>query len=212
MLDYTTKIKDSTNKPGIILTTLVTYLELKLMKNAFNSIDKFNEIKEFKDTAFFNNQTKAHEIILFDLLMILKRIKNINEFIYYSYMLDENDIDNKYEKSEEWDTIKKLLWAVKPKKDINIEKINTELINRNQIRISQMMKMREEGPKLDAMVGNLVNNLFNPSQGEYDYKKSMSKLYGFDVQPPNKTMKMNPMMKRMIKARLPSIECRKNYI
>ena len=75
--------------------------------------------------------------------------------------------------------------------------------------MSQMMKMREEGPKLGAMVGNIVNNLFNTSQGEYDYKKSMSKLYGFAIQPPNRTMKMNPMMKKMIKARLPSIECRK---
>ena len=37
--------------------------------------------------------------------MILKRIKNINEFVYFSYMVNENNIDNKYEKSEEWDTI-----------------------------------------------------------------------------------------------------------
>ena len=32
VLDYITKIKDSINKPGIILTTLVKYLDLKLIK------------------------------------------------------------------------------------------------------------------------------------------------------------------------------------
>ena len=53
VLDYLTKIKDSTNKPGIILTTWVKYIELNLIKNAFNSIDKFNEIKEFKRYCFF---------------------------------------------------------------------------------------------------------------------------------------------------------------
>ena len=207
VLDYLTKIKESPNKPGIILTTLVKYIELNLIKNAFNSIDKFNEIKEFKDTAIFNNQTKAHEIILFDLLLILKRIKNLNEFIYFSYMLNENDLDNKLEKSEEWDTLKKLLWTVKPKKDIDIEKIITELANKQQMRMFQMRKMREEG-KL-AMLGNMVNNIFNSSQVEYEYKKGMTRLYGFIIQPPNQTMKMNPMMKKMIKTRLPSIECRK---
>ena len=210
ILDYSQKIKDSTNKPGIILTTLVKYIELNLIKNAFNSIDKFNDIKEFKDTAFFNNQTKAHEIILFDLLLILKRIKNLNEFLYFSYMLDENDLDNKLEKTEEWDTLKKLIWTVKPKKDIDVEKIFSELLNKQQMRMSQMRKMMTgEGPKLGAMLGNMVNNMFNSSQAEYEYKKTMAKLYGFMIQPPNKTMKMNGMMKKMISSRLPSIECRK---
>lgn len=209
VLDYSTKIKDSTNKPGIILTTLVKYLELKLVKNTFDSIDKFNEIKDFKDTAFFNNQTKTHEMILFDLCILLKRIKNLSEFLYFSYMLDENDLDNKYEKTEEWDDIKKLLWTVKPKKDIDVEKIITELTNKMQIRMSQMRKMREEGPKFGAMVGNMVNNFFNSTQAEYEYKKVMMKPYGFAIQPPNKTMKMNSMMKKMISTRLPSIECRK---
>ena len=210
ILDYSQKIKDSTNKPGIILTTLVKYIELTLIKNAFNSIEKFNDIKEFKDTAFFNNQTKAHEIILFDLLLILKRIKNLNEFLYFSYMLDENDLDNKLEKSEEWDALKKLIWTVKPKKDIDVEKIFSELLNKQQMRMSQMRKMMTgEGPKLGAMLGNMVNNMFNSSQAEYEYKKTMAKLYGFMIQPPNKTMKMNGMMKKMISSRLPSIECRK---
>ena len=59
------------------------------------------------------------------------------------------------------------------------------------------------------MLGNMVNNMFNSSQAEYEYKKTMAKLYGFMIQPPNKTMKMNGMMKKMISSRLPSIECRK---
>ena len=97
-----------------MLTTLVRFRDLDLNKSIFSSIDKFNEIKVFKDTAFFNNQTKTNEMILFDLLLIIKGIKNLSEFIYFSYILDENDLDNKCEKSEEWDTLKKLIWTVKP--------------------------------------------------------------------------------------------------
>ena len=210
VLDYCTKIKESTNKPGIMVTTLTKYIELKLIPKVFNSIDKFNEIKEFKDSSFFNNQTQAHEIILFDLLVALKRIKNLNEFIYYSYILEENNLINLKEKSEEWDTLKKLIWTVKPKKDIDVEKIVSELFKSQQMRMTQMRKIIEQGGnKFVAMIGNMANNIFNPSKGEYDFKKIMMKPYGFNIQPPNKTMKMNPMMKKMFKGRLPAIECRK---
>ena len=210
VLDYCTKIKESTNKPGIMVTILTKYIDLKLIPKVFNSIDKFNEIKEFKDSSYFNNQTQAHEIILFDLLYALKRIKNLNEFIYYSYILEENNLINLKEKSEEWDTLKKLIWTVKPKKDIDVEKIVSELFKNQQMRIAQMRKIAEQGGnKFVAMIGNMANNIFNPSKGEYDFKKIMMKPYGFNIEPPNKTMKMNPMMKKMIKGRLPAIECRK---
>ena len=211
VLDYITKIKDSTNKPGIMLTTFVKFKDLDLNKNVFNSIDKFNEIKVFKDTAFFNNQTKANEMILFDLLIIIKGIKNISEFIYFSYILDENDLDNNCEKSEEWDTLKKLIWTVKPKKDIDLEKITTELMNKQRMRMAQMRKMGEGGMKFGTMVGNMINNMFSSFQAEYEFKKDMIKLFQMNMmmEQPNRMMKMKPMIKKMVSTRLPSIECRK---
>ena len=83
----------------------------------------------------------------------------------------------------------------------------TEQANKQQMGMFQMRKMREEG-KL-AMLGSILNNIFISSQAEYEYKKGMTKLYGFIIQPQNQTMKMNPMKKKNIKTRLPSIECRK---
>lgn len=210
LLKYSTDIKNSQNKPGMVLTTLIAYMNIKLIPEINNSIKKFSEIENFKDSSFFNNQTKAHEIVLFDLLMLLKRIKNNNDLIYYGYFIAENDLVNIKEKSEEWDTLKKLIWTVKPKKDIDLAKIISEMSKKQMMRMSQMMKMREGGgPKIGAMVGNLVNNFFNSSQAEYDYKKTMMKLYGFNMNPPTKPMKMNPMMKKMISSRMPSIECRR---
>ena len=69
--------------------------------------------------------------------------------------------------------LKKLIWKVKPKKYINVEKIFSEILNKQQMRMSQMRKMMtREGPKLGAMLGNRVNNMFNSSQAEYEYKKN----------------------------------------
>ena len=211
ILSYCSEIKKSSSNPGMILATLITYVNIKLIPEINNNITKFEEIKNFKDNSFFNNQTKAHEIILFDLLFLLKRIKNLNDFLYYAYFFnDEKDLVNIKEKSEEWDNLKKLIWTVKPKKDIDIDSIIKELSKRQQMRMAQMLKMREGGgPNVVNMVGNLFNNIFNSSQAEYNYKKVSIGLYGFGIEPPNKTWKMNPMMKKMMSSRMISIECRK---
>jgi len=124
VIEKANKIKTSENaKPGSVITTLMTLINIKLIPQINDSIGKFKEIINFKDTAFFNNQTKAHEMILFDLLQLLKRIKNLDEFIYFAYFVDEKDIVNIKEDSEEWAELKKLIWTVKPKKDIDVEKI-----------------------------------------------------------------------------------------
>ena len=211
VIEKANKIKTSENaKPGSVITTLMTLINIKLIPQINDSFQKFKEITNFKDTAFFNNQTKAHEMILFDLLQLLKRIKNLDEFIYFAYFIDEKDIVNIKEDSEEWAELKKLIWTVKPKKDIDIEKIMTELAETMQMRMAQMRKMRENGgANIGGMIGNVFNNLFNSSQVKYDFKKAGIQLYGFGIEPPNKTMKMNPMMKKMITSKLPSIECRK---
>ena len=211
VVENANKIKNEENsKPGSVLTTLITLINIKLIPQINESIEKFKEIKNFKDTSYFNNQTKAHEMILFDLLQLLKRIKNLNDFIYFGYFIDEKDLVNIKEASEEWADLKKLIWTVKPKKNLDVEKIMAELSETMQMRMAQMRKMRENGgSKLVGMIGNVFNNLFNSSQAKYDFKKFLIQLYGFPMEPPNKTMKMNSMMKKMITSRLPSIECRK---
>lgn len=211
VLENANKIKSSENaKPGSVLTTLITLINITLVPKINDSIEKFKEIKNFKDTAYFNNQTKAHEMILFDLLQLLKRIKNLNDFIYFAYFVEEKDLVNIKETSEEWAELKKLIWTVKPKKDLDVEKIMTELAETMQVRMAQMRKMRENGGgNLGGMIGNVFNNLFNSSQVKYDFKKLGIQPYGFGIEPPNKTMKMNSMMKKMVTSRLPSIECRK---
>jgi hypothetical protein len=91
ILKYCSEVKESssTQKPGMILTILISYINIKLIPELNSSIEKFEEINNFNDTSFFNNQTKAHEIILFDLLLLLKRIKNLNDFIYYGYFAND---------------------------------------------------------------------------------------------------------------------------
>lgn len=213
ILNFATEIKNSTNKPGMVLTSLISLANIKMIPNINNEIEKFKQITNFKDNAYFNNQTKNHEMVLFDILLYLKRIKDINDFIYYGFFIDEKDLVNIKEKSEEWDNLKKLIWKVKPKKDIDLEKIISELNNKQQIRMAMMMKMREGGGPgigmVGKMIGNAFNNFFNSSQAEYDFKKARIKLYGFGIQPPNKPTKMHPMMKKMISSRMTTIECRK---
>ena len=181
---------------------------MKYIVDLNDAIKKFEEIKEFKDSSFFNNQTKSNEIILFNVLLLLKRLKNMNQILYSSYLLEENDLMNKKEDSQEWNDVKKLLWIVRPKKDIDINKKMEEMSKKMFYRMSQMGKMREGG-KLQ-MIGNMVSNLFSSDQGvEHEAKKALIKLNGFKIEPPKKTMQMNMMMKKMLKIKYPKIEFRK---
>ena len=208
ILDYSEEIKKVGNKPGIIITSTVTFYNVKYIVDLNDAIKKFEEIKEFKDSSFFNNQTKSNEIILFNVLLLLKRLKNMNQILYSSYLLEENDLMNKKEDSQEWNDVKKLLWIVRPKKDIDINKKMEEMSKKMLYRMSQMGKMREGG-KLQ-MIGNMVSNLFSSDQGvEHEAKKALIKLNGFKIEPPKKTMQMNMMMKKMLKIKYPKIEFRK---
>ncbi len=208
ILDYSEEIKKAGNKPGIIITSTVTFYNVKYIVDLNDAIKKFEEIKEFKDSSFFNNQTKSNEIILFNVLLLLKRLKNMNQILYSSYLLEENDLMNKKEDSQEWNDVKKLLWIVRPKKDIDINKKMEEMSKKMFYRMSQMGKMREGG-KLQ-MIGNMVSNLFSSDQGvEHEAKKALIKLNGFKIEPPKKTMQMNMLMKKMIKIKYPKIEFRK---
>ena len=47
--------------------------------------------------------------------------------IYFSYFLDENDLLNKEENSQEWKEVGKKTWEVKPKGDIDMPKKLSEL-------------------------------------------------------------------------------------
>lgn len=208
ILDYSEEIKKAGNKPGIIITSTVTFYNVKYIIDLNDAIKKFEEIKEFKDSSFFNNQTKSNEIILFNVLLLLKRLKYMNQILYSSYLLEENDLMNKKEDSQEWNDVKKLLWIVRPKKDIDINKKMEEMSKKMFYRMSQMGKMREGG-KLQ-MIGNMVSNLFSSDQGvEHEAKKALIKLNGFKIEPPKKTMQMNMMMKKMLKIKYPKIEFRK---
>ena len=208
ILDYSEEIKKAGNKPGIIITSTVTFYNVKYIVDLNDAIKKFEEIKEFKDSSFFNNQTKSNEIILFNVLLLLKRLKNMNQILYSSYLLEEDDLMNKKEDSQEWNDVKKLLWIVRPKKDIDINKKMEEMSKKMFYRMSQMGKMREGG-KLQ-MIGNMVSNLFSTDQGvEHEAKKALIKLNGFKIEPPKKTMQMNMMMKKMLKIKYPKIEFRK---
>ena len=208
ILDYSEEIKKAGNKPGIIITSTVTFYNVKYIVDLNDAIKKFEEIKEFKDSSFFNNQTKSNEIILFNVLLLLKRLKNMNQILYSSYLLEENDLMNKKEDSQEWNDVKKLLWIVRPKKDIDINKKMEEMSKKMFYRMSQMGKMREGG-KIQ-MIGNMVSNLFSSDQGvEHEAKKALIKLNGFKIEPPKKTMQMNMMMKKMLKIKYPKIEFRK---
>ena len=208
ILDYSEEIKKAGNKPGIIITSTVTFYNVKYIVDLNDAIKKFEEIKEFKDSSFFNNQTKSNEIILFNVLLLLKRLKYMNQILYSSYLLEENDLMNKKEDSQEWNDVKKLLWIVRPKKDIDINKKMEEMSKKMFYRMSQMGKMREGG-KLQ-MIGNMVSNLFSSEQGvEHEAKKALIKLNGFKIEPPKKTMQMNMMMKKMLKIKYPKIEFRK---
>ena len=208
ILDYSEEIKKVGNKPGIIITSTITFYNVKYIFDLNDAIKKFEEIKEFKDSSFFNNQTKSNEIILFNVLLLLKRLKYMNQILYSSYLLEENDLMNKKEDSQEWNDVKKLLWIVRPKKDIDINKKMEEMSKKMFYRMSQMGKMREGG-KLQ-MIGNMVSNLFSSDQGvEHEAKKALIKLNGFKIEPPKKTMQMNMMMKKMLKIKYPKIEFRK---
>ena len=207
-LERAEDIRGAENKPGVIMTSSMVYYNLKYIVDLNKSLLKFEEIKEFKDNSFFNNQTKAHEIILFDALILLKRLLNINMVIYFAYFLDENDLMNKEEESQEWKDLKKITWEVKPKIDIDIPKKLSEISAKARARMFQMSKMREEGGGKLQMIGNFVGSLFNSNQ-EHDMKKNFIKLYGFGIEPPKRTYKMNPMVKKMISMRFPPIECRK---
>ena len=200
------EIKNSNNKPGIILIHTSNYI-IETLKEIQEKINQFNLISKFQDSSFFGNQTQKNQIILFDLLIYLNKIPKINILLYKSFLLKEDDISNLKEENEKWKKIQKKIYSITPKKNLNIEKLIFEIEENLESKMIKMEKLQNEG--LTSFLGSSLKKMFNSFQSEYEIKKF--KLKNFDEESilKKRESSKNSMMKSMIKRNLPYLEFRK---
>ncbi len=106
----------NTNKlpPTNFFTVCLKYLVI-FYKKMYNNFKSFHSLTNFKSNINNENDIQFdNEIKLFNLLILLQKIENVAFIINNAYFIDENDIENFDEKSNEWNLIKKYLFRVIP--------------------------------------------------------------------------------------------------
>ena len=208
LIEQFEEIKNSNNKPGLILTHSGNIILKNFLNQIEEQIKKFNSINKFIDSKIFYSKTQDNEIIFFDLIIYLNQLPKINSLLYKSFILNENDIANLNEESEEWKKINNKISSITPKKNIDLEKLIIEVDKNFESKMIKMRRMQDEG--ISSTLSSSFKSMFNSNQSNYDIKKFKSSII-FNEKDLLKmrNSSQNSIMKAMIKKLLPSIECRR---
>ena len=208
LIEQFEEIKNSNNKPGMILTHSGNIIVKNFLNQIEEQINKFNSINQFKDTSIFNNKTQNNEIIFFDLIIYLNQITKINYLLYKSFILNENDIANLNEESEEWKKINNKINSLTPKKKLDIEKLVFEVNKNFESKMIKMRRMQDEG--ISVALTSTFKSMFNSIQSDYDIKKFKCSIsFNEEDLLKMRNSSKNSIMKAMTKKMLPSIEYRR---
>ena len=96
--------------------------QLKLFKNI--NIDKDNN----------NKYSIDDEIVLIDLIFMLEKLDSIGIFISSGYFVDNNDIINQKEDSDDWNNLNRIGWQIISKNEEEIRK-QFKNINLNSVKL-----------------------------------------------------------------------------
>ena len=209
--EHAKNIKKSNHKFGIDLMDIsIKYLIafIDLLKNQiekFKAIDNFNNLNIDEETFFKNH------IVLLDLIKNLEKLDTVDLLLNNGFYIDQNDINNIPEKSEEWDRIKKNYFRVVPKNEKEIIEIFHNLMSNND----KGQAILYHSFKSDSNVKNIFNAMingikykFNDLKAIYESKKiqiSKDRMWLLKVLNVTRTK----FMKRVIEFNYPSIAFRK---
>ena len=130
IIEHGKLIKESNHKFGILfMDSCVKYL-IDFLEKLKNQLETFISIKNFNEVKNEEEKLKNH-IILLELLKSLEKIDNIDLVLNNSFYIDEKDINNIPEESEEWDKIKKKYFRVIPKNEKLVIETFKKLIEAN---------------------------------------------------------------------------------
>ena len=103
-----------------MIKLLIKYLLIPLQEE----IKKFKKILIFHQDSFLSSKSnEENEIILLNILLLLKKILFMDFYFYNYAILDKEDVGNLDENSEEWINLKKYLFRIIPENSDNIRKI-----------------------------------------------------------------------------------------
>ncbi len=174
IINYINIIKNSINKPGMILTHIAEYTLSTYITKLNDQIQKFNSIGKFKDNNFLNNKTKKNEIIFYDLVYLLDKISDLAISLNNGYILDINDICNISEDDREWKKMNNKIFRIIPKNKEEIEKEIEEKDKSNPFLMSLLFKIIHKPSslsKVTSAIGNIIKYKLSEEKTEHDCKK-----------------------------------------
>lgn len=103
----------------VIIDTAVKYCTV-VFNEAITSLLPFQGIT-FHSNTETKDQRRTNDILLYEFILKLEKIKNVSLCLFNSFNVNENDILNKSESSPEWISLKKILVRVVPQNDLEIK-------------------------------------------------------------------------------------------
>ena len=146
LIDKFEKIYNSNNKLAL------TYLNVVFNYIACYMKDILNQLKLFKDISINKNNNKYSiddEIILIDLIFMLEKLDSICIFLSSGYFVDNNDIINQKEDSDDWDNLNRIGYQIISKDEGEIRKQFKEInLNSEKLVAAIINSYNEESYKI----------------------------------------------------------------
>lgn len=204
------KLLKSKNKIGNIYIRMIKYIHKYIFIPLEEEIEKFKKIEIFhEDNYFKTNINEENEIILLNLILQYKKLLYLYLAFYNSSNLDENDIFNLEESSQEWQNLEKILCRIVPK---NAEELKERMVNTRgnpDLLLSLISNIQNNDSTTSIIFSGFKNFLYyksNDNRSKIDSKKFqiINGVEGF--------LKMKYMMKKFkyfFTKMLPGIEFRR---
>ena len=124
--------------------------------------DMLNQLKLFKNINIDKDNNNKYsiddEIVLIDLIFMLEKLDSIGIFISSGYFVDNNDIINQKEDSDDWNNLNRIGWQIIPKNEAEIRKKFHEInINSEKLVAAIINSYNEESYKITNVYKFLSN-------------------------------------------------------
>ena len=157
------KIMRSKNKLGNIIIITFKYLTKYLFMPFDQELIKFLNIKIFFENDFFKtNNNEENGIIMLNVILFLRKMKNLEYTFYNSALVKKNDICNLEEKSKEWKELKKILFRLIPENSEELKNRNFEINKNADLFVSVMSNIpfnNNESESATSLIYSGIKNL-----------------------------------------------------
>jgi hypothetical protein len=204
-------INETKEECGIPLMCYLLYFYIYFLKKVKNQLDLFKSIENLNDKKDIKVYRK-NMIIFFDLIFILQKLEIGFTILYNGYRMDENDIFNFEENSENWRNLKKVMMRVNSK---DLQKLREEYNTRKEktfdfaVYINKMDSESNFFFNLTKAAGSAIKYKVNSDENLKIFESKENKLLSKKVflEESLKILK-NKMVKTVMKKRFPKIALR----